>query len=54
MNAYRVTIATGSSYNYTKDEVYSYVNDDTADRIHALEIGETLVDDDGYTWERIA
>lgn len=35
-------------------EVGGFANDETADRIGALAVGETLVDEDGDTWERIA
>lgn len=41
-------------FKCTEDEVGSFANDEVADRICALAVGETLIDKEGDTWERIA
>lgn len=55
MNRYTCAFAPSTAcYEYDEDEVCDFVSDETADKIRELDVGETLVDEDGDTWERIA
>lgn len=54
MNYYLCSCDGRRLFECSEGEVSEFVSGPTAARIHQLEIGETLVDDDGDTWERIA
>jgi len=53
MNRYLISLDGRRLFECNEDEVCEFVSDATTGRVLQLEVGETLVDDDGDTWERI-
>lgn len=54
MNYYSCSFEGRRLFDCSEIEVAEFVSNATAARIHQLEIGQTLVDDDGDTWTRTA
>jgi hypothetical protein len=54
MNRYLISLYGRRLFECNEDEVCEFVSDATTDRVLQLEIGDTLVDEYGDTWERVA